>query len=1080
MFSAHIVVNAMAISRIPSYSGENLVKQVKPNFEIRQTVLVLAIAACMHGPIGHAGTQDDMPTLIAEQSTGPIKATDSNTYLRLENVNIRLSADVSLSSDQSNASDVDQRAAKRVETVEALKDLTQVELEEIIEYEEIEGEVLAYYDEDGRESDAMGNPIGIASEPTHEETTTRADFDAVDSATAAVLAKNGGRIIVVGGSIESPESGAETQGLSAESGGDINASGTTIDMGGQDSIGVLALADTSPATVTLNDAKVQTSGASTSGVLTQGTDAKIRAQNSNIHVNGNDSSGISAVGGGSIELGRVTVVAGGNNSDAAIVSSGSKLIAWQSTLRSEQSDGIALIDSGAVTLMSSIVEAHAASFYSSLETAGQEQTIIVNGKSQLTANNGVLLQVNRSSEGMDGVVHLILGKGVVARGDVNDVVELDKQGQRVGSGMTHFHVGDGAEWSGQQRGLRNIYVGHGAKLIETGGTPLPGVLSGGQDSVLSFTKGADIGGNVTLAPGNKTSFTGKTSIGGTVTATRAELAFHDAARIGGDLVGNGAHLAFGQRDRSTIAGDLLLSNSARLDGGSIDKPLRILGNVTVSSQAVLSGNLSATGALNAAGGTLSPGNSIGKQTFGSITHLGDRYIAEVNAAGQSDLIVAHQGDIDVSATNLSVAQENGDGGYRLDHDYTILQASNGNIIGEFASAALDTSFDNTLVRLAPVAYQSQEVQIRLLADAEKITEAASTLNDSQQATLQAVASMAGTNETADATLLSQEVKSALNQLSGEIHATTQSALLYAGNQLRQTLSERARSGFASTASSVPLWAHASGGEFTLKGDQNASKARTQSGGIVIGGDGEVGQGWRLGAAIGYTNSSTKAENRGSAKGDANSYTGALYAGKTLERKDGQFDVLTGAAYTHHNIDTRRHITVGSDQTLKGHYNAKSAQVFAEASYGAHVGTNGQIGPYVGLAWMNLKSGRFNESGGSAAMRGDARHDDVLITTLGVRGKTHFDLGSAQAFIRGGLGWRHATGDVTPARSMRFAANSGATLRVTGAPIAKDAAAVNLEFGANVGKTTTVGLSYNGQFGRGLVDNNGTLFMKVGF
>src|SRR3546814_20320665 len=74
-------------------------------------------------------------------------------------------------------------------------------------------------------------------------------------------------------------------------------------------------------------------------------------------------------------------------------------------------------------------------------------------------------------------------------------------------------------------------------------------------------------------------------------------------------------------------------------------------------------------------GTLGPGNSIGVQTYGSIGEFTGTYAAEVNAAGQSDLIKIASGDADLRSINLTVGQEDGNGGYRLNHDYTIVETA---------------------------------------------------------------------------------------------------------------------------------------------------------------------------------------------------------------------------------------------------------------------------------------------------------------------------------------------------------------------------------------------------------------------
>ncbi|WP_160356788.1 autotransporter domain-containing protein [Bordetella sp. 02P26C-1] len=726
------------------------------------------------------------------------------------------------------------------------------------------------------------------------------------------------------------------------------------------------------------------------------------------------------------------------------------------------------------------------SFVSSLTRSSDKQLIQLTGNTVIEQNNGVLLSVNRTGDGMGGVVHFALRGAVSAKGDILDTDGLDANGKRHAAGQVRFEVSDGARWEGSHHGLQQLHVGRNGTIVEHGGKPIAGDVTGARGASLTFNRGANIGGSVRLLSTAGAEFLDDTRIAKDLHARNTTVRFDGSTKIGGHLSGGATRFEFNRAKDASIGGSVTLTDGSRLSGGSMENPIKISGDVRVYENSVLGGNLDVEGTLESVGGVLSPGNSIGKQTFGSIRQMGPSYIVDINAAGRADLVVARTGEIDVSKTHLTVSQENGDGGFRLNHDYTILSAETGKIVGEFASSKLDDTFQGTLVHLEPVAYHAQDVQIRLAPDEKKVVQKTKELPKNQAGALYAVAAQAGAQAWADAALLSTNTQVALDQLLGEVHAGTQSALLYSGNQVRAVISDRVsgprrNGGNASTPQSdVPVWVQVTGGKFSLKGDGNATKTSSQGGGIFVGGEGSVGGDWRLGAALGYNDSAIKLENRGGSKADVNSYTAALYGAKSLQTANGQYDLLAGAAYTHHNIDTRRRVTLGSDQNLKSSYDAKSTQLFAEAGYGAQVGAKTVVGPYVGLAWTDLKSSGFKETGGSAALRGKADHDHTLATTLGIRGKTDFDIGAAHAFVRGGLGWRHTNGDVNPSRSLAFVNGNGASFSVTGASIARDVATLNLELGAEVGKNTTVGLSYNGQFAKGLTDNYGSVFMKVGF
>jgi outer membrane autotransporter protein len=341
---------------------------------------------------------------------------------------------------------------------------------------------------------------------------------------------------------------------------------------------------------------------------------------------------------------------------------------------------------------------------------------------------------------------------------------------------------------------------------------------------------------------------------------------------------------------------------------------------------------------------------------------------------------------------------------------------------------------------------------------------------------------------------------AMDQLSGEVHASTQAALMSVSSVVQRTLGDRMRgnvgagmmpgaplaqsagalpAGAMPASSAYPLWAQVVGNWNTLKGNDNAAQAKTRIGGLFIGGDAAVGQGWRVGAALGFTDGRTTVDDR-SSRADLVSYTAALYGGKSWQRGNGQLNLLAGASYTRHGIDSRRTVTVGGSQALKADYHANTAQLFTELGYAFPVGAASQIEPYAGLAWLNQRASSFNETGGEAALHGDKTKDQLTTFTLGLRGKTAVDLGGRAVRLAAGAGWRHAAGDINPERRLSFVHGGAGTFNVTGAPIAKNAALLDLGAEVELGKRAAMGLSYNGQFGQGNTDNAGSLYLKVRF
>jgi outer membrane autotransporter protein len=341
----------------------------------------------------------------------------------------------------------------------------------------------------------------------------------------------------------------------------------------------------------------------------------------------------------------------------------------------------------------------------------------------------------------------------------------------------------------------------------------------------------------------------------------------------------------------------------------------------------------------------------------------------------------------------------------------------------------------------------------------------------------------------------------MDQLSGELHASTQSALLNTSGLVPRTLSQRLRgnlgaglvagaptaraagampAGAMPTSSAYPLWASVVGNWNTLKDNGNAAQVKTDTAGLFLGGDAAVGEGWRVGAALGYTEGRINVDDR-SSRSNVKSYTGALYGGRSWASSTGSsLNLLAGAAYTRHGIDSRRTITVGGNQTLKADYTANAVQLFTELGYAMPVGQSSVLEPYAGLAWLNQRSKGFAEEGGVAALQAGSHTDRLTTLTLGLRAKTTLDISGKEATLSGGLGWRHANGDLDPSRRMSFVQASNVTFAATGAPIAKDAAVVDLGAQVALGKQAALGLSYSAQFGKGSVDNSGSLFLRVRF
>ncbi|MBP6019849.1 MAG: autotransporter domain-containing protein [Burkholderiaceae bacterium] len=188
---------------------------------------------------------------------------------------------------------------------------------------------------------------------------------------------------------------------------------------------------------------------------------------------------------------------------------------------------------------------------------------------------------------------------------------------------------------------------------------------------------------------------------------------------------------------------------------------------------------------------------------------------------------------------------------------------------------------------------------------------------------------------------------------------------------------------------------------------------------------------------------------------------------------GKLNFLAGTAYTWHKLNTERHATVAkASQKLKSDYRATTTQVFTELGYAVPLSERATVEPFAGLAWNQLRTRGFSESGGSAELSGQSGSHAQTSTTLGLRAHSGFTLGQVDGQLRAKLGWSHAFGDVAPQSTLAF--QGGQAFTVAGAPMARNAALTELGVDMAISRHATLGLSYSGQYGGGNREHTGSL------
>ncbi|WP_195162701.1 autotransporter outer membrane beta-barrel domain-containing protein [Mesorhizobium sp. NBSH29] len=257
-------------------------------------------------------------------------------------------------------------------------------------------------------------------------------------------------------------------------------------------------------------------------------------------------------------------------------------------------------------------------------------------------------------------------------------------------------------------------------------------------------------------------------------------------------------------------------------------------------------------------------------------------------------------------------------------------------------------------------------------------------------------------------------------------------------------------------------------------DGNAASMARNTGGLLIGADTLVGNSARVGVVAGYGHSNFDVGDRNSAGNSADYHLG-IYSGGAV----GDFSVRTGVAYTWHTISTNRTAAFpGFSNNLESDYRAGTTQAFGELAY--RLQQDGiTFEPFANLAYVNLTTDGFTETGGPAALSSSGGTNSAAFTTLGLRATTKFNLqNGVEASAHGIVGWRQLIGQTAPMSTHSFA--GGTDFTIAGVPLAPSAALVEAGIDFRLQPSTNLSFRYGGEFGSGFIDQSikATLSVKL--
>jgi outer membrane autotransporter protein len=841
-------------------------------------------------------------------------------------------------------------------------------------------------------------------------------------------------------------------------------------------------------------------------------------------------------------LAEATIGNSGGSGSLTITGSGSELFAINTSIGDAGTGALNVTDGGA--LSGSVVNIGVSAGSATATVSGAGSTLTASGGMDHGGGAGLAIAISDATgtltiadaavvtagntylavQGGHGTLNLNGRSG--SRGVLlTDSIEAGYLGTFTG-GSTASLVFDGgilranADTAGTSTGdfLKNFTTGKGTITINNGGAFLDtnghavstAAVFGGSGGFTkqgtgaltlsganTYTGGTTVEGG-TLTAGAAGAFVGNTAYtvnSGTLDLNSFDLSMSSLSGSGGTVALGTAALTVDQAINTSFAGVISgTGNFTKTGAGSLmlaGDSSAYTGTTNIvdgllSVNGKLGGDLNITGGklggsgsignLSVSGGIVAPGNSIGTLHVGNVSlDPGSVYQVEVNAAGQSDQIAA-SGTATINDSSVQVLAGAGD--YALQTQYTILTASGGRS-GQFSGVTSNFAFLDPFL-----SYDANNAYLTLLRNDATLVSVGRTTN--QIATGGGVNSLGAGNAVHDAVLrLSpDQARNAFDQLSGEIRASAQTAMMEESRFVRDAANDRLRSALgapgasrvtvaayganglpgqvAPTHSEPVFWSTVYGSWGKTDSDGNAAGLDRSSNGLLMGVDRNVGN-WRLGVLTGY--GQTKFDTPSpSASGTSKNYHLGAYGGTAW----GNVSLRTGMAYTWHDINTKRSVAIpGLVNSLKDDYHGGSFQAFGELAYGADI--NGmRVEPFANVAHVRLRTDGSGEQGGVTALQTDKSTNNVTFSTLGLRGEHTFDLRSTKATLIGSVGWRHAMGDITPTATQRFA--TGNAFTVSGVPIARNSAVIETGLDVAVSDNATLNVSYMGQLASGARDH----------
>ena len=509
---------------------------------------------------------------------------------------------------------------------------------------------------------------------------------------------------------------------------------------------------------------------------------------------------------------------------------------------------------------------------------------------------------------------------------------------------------------------------------------------------------------------------------------------------------------------NTYTGDTTITGGVLRVDGSI-----ATSNLTVTSGATLQG-VGTVGNTSMAG-ILSPGISVGTLTVNGNLNLlaGSIYRYEIDANQRSDLVVVSGR---ATIADSAIFKLSSAGGIDLNRLYPILQANT--LTGTYRSSDSNYTFID-------LGFIPSGGNLSLIAQRNSVSMASFAQTNNQRAVANAIDAQRSGDEPYRRVLLndnSSQLSGLYQDWSGEIYSANQAALIYNSRLMSQVMNWRLQDSWLNNSSTARLqrigqtnsdttvWAQAYGNWDAFSANADARKATSNGGGLIVGVDHALTPSFRLGGGFsaGMTNTTVAASSA-----NTNGYHVMLYSayGKDSLRLN------SGVVQSWYAANMKRGLSLDNQGNAKGQVDSSSTQLFADLSRPITLSQQQDhhttLSPFGQISQIWLQTSSFGESGATARLTGLATNANTGFGTLGARLSHQWKTSENDWQAGISAGWQRAWGTLSPTTTLAFATGPGFT--VSAAPMARDAAVIEVGIGASLGATSRFNLAYSATVAR---------------